>query len=122
MPFVTITLPEGNNQQFIQSLSAIVQAAMVETIKCPPNSLYHRIQQVRRDELIYLPGYNNILRSENVIMFEITLKEGRTAEQKKQLYEAISSGLNKNLGIRYEDIIIVLTENKAEDWYFGRNA
>ncbi|TAK58381.1 MAG: tautomerase family protein [Bacteroidetes bacterium] len=121
MPLVTITLPEGKSPQFIQSLSTIVHEAMVETINCPPDALYHIINQVKREQLTYMPEYKGMKRSENVIILQITLKEGRTPEQKKQMYEKISSGLNSNLGIRFEDIIIILTDSAAENWYFGRN-
>ncbi len=120
MPFVTITLPEGKDQQYIQSLSSIVHSAMVDTINCPPITIYHNIHEVKPGHMIYLPEYKKMKRSENVVFLQITMKEGRTPEMKQQMYETISSRLNESLGIRFEDIIIIVTESKAEDWYFGR--
>ncbi len=120
MPFVTITLPEGKDQQFIQSLSSLVHSAMVETINCPPAVLYHVVHQVKQEQLMYLPEYKDMQRSKDIVILQIAMKEGRTPEMKKLMYETISSRLNNSLGIRYEDIIIVVSESKAEDWYFGR--
>ena len=122
MPFVSITVVQPKTETFTQQLSALVHAAMIDTINCPPASLYHRISQVDRNSLMYLPEYKGLHRSDDVIIFQITLKEGRTPEMKQAMYERITTDLRREMSIRPEDVIIVLTENKAEDWFFGREA
>lgn len=119
MPIVTITLIEGKEPAFISALSQIVHTAMVETIQCPPATLYHIINEVKRDRLIFLREYKGLKRSDDVVILQITLKEGRTPEQKKMLYERISRDAHDQLGVRKENLWIILTDNKPEDWYFG---
>ena len=52
-------------------------------------------------------------------MIQITLNEGRTTDQKKLLYKTIAVGLNREVGIRLEDVLISLVEVKKENWSFG---
>lgn len=120
MPIVNITLVKGRDRAFIGALSEIIHSAMVDTVNCPPHTRYHAINEVAREDLIYLPEYKGLRRTDSVVLLQITLKEGRTTEQKKAMYERISSDLNKKLGVRFEDVFIILTQNSADDWYFGK--
>lgn len=53
------------------------------------------------------------------MFIQITLNEGRTTEQKKLLFKTIAEGLNKEAGVRLEDVFISLVEVKRENWSFG---
>jgi 4-oxalocrotonate tautomerase len=117
MPFVTITLQKGKDKKFIRSLSDIIHTAMQETITFPGDVLFHKVHELEKDNMIYLPEFRNIRRSDNIIFLELTIKTGRTPEQKQAMYKRISDDLSSKLGISKEDIIIVIKENLAEDWY-----
>jgi 4-oxalocrotonate tautomerase len=119
MPFVTITLQEGKDQKFIKSLSETIHTAMHETIIFPPDVLFHKIHEMKKGQIIFQDNFRNIQRSEGMIFIECTIKKGRSAEQKQSMYERISNDLSSKLGIRKEDIIIVIRENSAEDWYLN---
>ena len=49
----------------------------------------------------------------------ITLNEGRSTDQKKLLYKTIAEGLQREAGVRPEDVFINLVEVKRENWSFG---
>src|ERR1035437_8310477 len=115
MPFVTITLKEGKDKKFIKSLSETIHAAMLETIVFPEDVLFHKIHEVKKEHMIYLNEFRNVKRSENMIFIECTIKAGRTADKKQTMYKRISDDLFSELGIRKEDIIIIIKENSAED-------
>jgi 4-oxalocrotonate tautomerase len=117
MPFVTITLQEGKDKIFIKSLSENIHKAMVETIVFPKDVLFHKVHEVKKEQMIYLDEFRNIKRSENLIFIECTIKTGRSSEMKQAMYKRISEDLFTKLGVRKEDIIIVIRENSAEDWY-----
>jgi phenylpyruvate tautomerase PptA (4-oxalocrotonate tautomerase family) len=117
MPFVTITLHEGKDKKFIKSLSEIIHTAMHETIVFPPDVLFHKIDEVKKEHMIYLNEFRNVKRSEDMIFVECTIKTGRTVEQKQAMYIRISEDLFTKLGVRKEDIIIIIKENLPEDWY-----
>ena len=57
-------------------------------------------------------------RSRNAIFIEITLNAGRTLEVKKALYAGIASRLEA-LGVRPDDVVILLVEVTKENWSFG---
>ena len=119
MPFVTISLHEGKNNSFIKSLSDIIHTAMVETIVFPSEVLFHKIHELKKGKMIYLPEFRNIKRSDDIIFIECTIKSGRTAEQKEAMFGRISEDLHAKLNIRNEDVVIVVRENSAEDWHLN---
>jgi len=59
-----------------------------------------------------------VTRSKNAIFIEITLNAGRTLEVKKALYAGIASRL-ETLGVRPDDVVILLIEVTKENWSFG---
>jgi 4-oxalocrotonate tautomerase len=117
MPFVTITLTEGRDRKFIKTLSDTIHSAMQETIIFPADVLFHKIHEVKKEHMIYLSEFRNVKRSDEMIFIECTIKAGRTADQKRAMYRRISEDLFSKLAVRKEDIIIVVRENSAEDWY-----
>ena len=68
----------------------------------------HELQQFLFD-LEYL----DIHRTEDLVIIQITWNEGRTVEQKKTLYKAITDGQTKSPGIHWEDVLINLVEVKT---------
>jgi 4-oxalocrotonate tautomerase len=47
------------------------------------------------------------------------MRRGRTSQHKRDLYAQIVSNLSTRLGLRKEDVMIVLFENELIDWSFG---
>jgi len=121
MPFVTITLKEGKDKKFLKSLSDTIHTAMQETIIFPEDVLFHKIHEVKKEHMIFLNEFRNVKRSEDMIFIECTIKAGRTADKKQAMYKRISEDLSSELGVRKEDIIIVIRENSGEDWYLQPN-
>jgi phenylpyruvate tautomerase PptA (4-oxalocrotonate tautomerase family) len=69
--------------------------------------------------LIYDPSYLDIQRSDGIIFIQITLNVGRTVELKKNFYKTLAERLNRELGVRTEDVFVSLVEVKKENWSFG---
>lgn len=117
MPFVTITVKTGKDKTYLKSLSEIIHTAMQETIAFPSDVYFHKIHELKKESMFYLPEFRNFKRSHDMIFLECTIKSGRSAETKQLMFQRISNDLNAKLGIRKEDIMIVIRENNAEDWY-----
>ena len=117
MPFVTITLRKGRDKKFIKALSEVIHTAMQETLIFPSEVLFHKIHELKKEQMICLADFKNNRRSNNIIFLECTIKAGRNSKQKKAMYKRISDDLFSKLGVRKEDIIIVIKENSPEDWY-----
>ncbi len=119
MPLVRVSLRKGKPAEFRQKMSGIIYEAMMETINVPPKDNFQIITEHDADGLIYDPDYLDIHRTDDVIMIQITLNEGRTVELKKAFYKRLAERLHNELGVRMEDIFIGLVEVKKENWSFG---
>jgi phenylpyruvate tautomerase PptA (4-oxalocrotonate tautomerase family) len=119
MPLVRIALLKGRPQGFGKKVGDVVYRAMLEAINVPAKDNFQLITEHEKDGLIYDPSYLDIARTDGVIFIQITLNEGRPLELKKAFYRAVAHGLNKELGVRLEDVLISLVEVKKENWSFG---
>ena len=100
-------------------MGEIVYRAMVETINVPEKDNFQIVTEHEPGQIVYDPEYLGIARSDGIVMIQVTLNEGRTTELKKAFYKAVAEGLNRQLGIRPEDVFISLVEVKKENWSFG---
>lgn len=119
MPLVRISLMKGRPEGFGKQVGEVVYRSMVEAINVPEHDHFQVITEHDSNSLIYDPTYLDIPRTDGVLFIQITLNEGRTVEQKKLLYKTIAEQLNRELGVRTEDVLINLVEVKKENWSFG---
>ena len=113
-----IYAPKTKSAQELRKISDGVQEALVAHANVPPNSRFYLFIRLERDEIVADPSYGGVTRSENAIFIEITLNAGRTLEVKKALYAGIASRL-ESLGVRPDDVVILLIEVTKENWSFG---
>ena len=102
----------------LRKISDGVQDALVAHANVPVNSRFYLFIRLERDEIVADPSYGGVTRSKNMIVIEITLNAGRTVEVKKALYAGIVSRLEK-IGVRPDDVVILLIEVTKENWSFG---
>ena len=119
MPLVRISLKSGKSSDFKKELSQLIYEAMRETINIPESDKFQIISEHDENNLIFSPDYLGITRTEDIIMIQIVMNEGRTLDLKKQLYKKIADDLNNRLHIRKEDVFINLMEVPKENWSFG---
>jgi phenylpyruvate tautomerase PptA (4-oxalocrotonate tautomerase family) len=119
MPLVRISLPAGKDAGYVKGVSDAVQDAMVATIDVPAADRFHVFSDHAPDRLVIDPTYLGIERGRGALIVEITMRGGRTVEKKKALYRAIAGNIHDRLGVRREDVMIVLAENELIDWSFG---
>ncbi|MCI0550677.1 MAG: tautomerase family protein [Anaerolineae bacterium] len=119
MPLVQIHLLQGKTAKLRRKVGEIVYQTMVDTINVPPKDSFQIISEHDENSLIYDPEYLNIQRTDEIVIIQITLNEGRTVELKKAFYKRLAERLHSELGIRMEDVFISLVEVKKENWSFG---
>jgi len=119
MPLVRISLREGKTAEYRRKISDGVHQAMVEAINVPAQDRFQVITDHQPDGLIYDPSYLGINRTDDVVFVQITLNAGRTLDQKRALYQKITELLEKEPGVRPEDVVINLVEVAKENWSFG---
>lgn len=119
MPLVRISLMQGKPAHYGKEVGEVVYQAMRSAIAIPAHDHFHVITEHDQSSLIYDPTYLDIERTDDFLVIQITLNEGRTLEAKKALYQEIAGRLHTTLGIRTEDVLINLIEVKKENWSFG---
>jgi phenylpyruvate tautomerase PptA (4-oxalocrotonate tautomerase family) len=119
MPLVRIDVPKGQSADYRRAIGDVVYEAMLETLKAPKDDRFQIISEHSPDDLIIDPTYLGIERSNNAIIIQMTLNEGRAVEVKKAFFKAVADGLHTRVGLRREDVFINLVEVKKENWSFG---
>ena len=120
MPFVQITLARGRTQQVRNAITQAVHLSLVEEFHIPELDKFQIVRELDTDYLIFPSSYLDVPHTDKIIFIQITAKEGRTVEMKKRLYQKIAERVSGAADIASDDVFIVLTENKAENWSFGR--
>jgi phenylpyruvate tautomerase PptA (4-oxalocrotonate tautomerase family) len=117
MPFVEIFSPAHRPAEHTRQLADAVHGALVAAIGIPAADRFQAVSSAA--QLSYDAGYLGIQRSADFTLVRITLRRGRSVEQKRALYRNIAEGASRATGIRPEDVMVVLVENDLPDWSFG---
>ncbi|MHC8286307.1 tautomerase family protein [Pseudomonas sp. XS1P51] len=119
MPLVRVDIKKHQDPTFAKRVGQLIYAAMHSAIGVPDHDNFQILAEHDEHHFIYDTQYLGIKRTDNLVVIQITLSEGRTVEQKKRLYKTIVDSLNAKLAVRLEDVFINLVEVKKENWSFG---
>ena len=119
MPLARISVPTGKSADYRKTVGNVVYESMLPTLKAPEGDRFQIVTEHSPNDLILDPNYLGISRTKDAIIVQLTLREGRTVEQKKDFFKAVADGLHDRLKICREDVFINLVETKKEDWSFG---
>jgi phenylpyruvate tautomerase PptA (4-oxalocrotonate tautomerase family) len=119
MPLVRVDLKKQQDPTYAKRVGQVIYAALRSAINVPENDNFQILAEHDEQHFIFDPQYLGIQRTDNLVVIQITMSEGRTLEQKKLLYKTIVEGLNTQLSVRLEDVFINLVEVKKENWSFG---
>ena len=119
MPLVRVALRRGKSPAYLTAIRDGIYAAMRETFDVPEDDRFLLVTQHDADEFDYSPRYLGIVRSDDLVVIQITANSTRTVEQKQALYRRMAERLADNPGVRPEDVFISLVGALPEDWSFG---
>jgi 4-oxalocrotonate tautomerase len=119
MPFVRIDLMQGKDATYRTTIGDVVYDAMRRTLDVPENDRFQVIAERGAADFIIDRTYMGIERTDDCVVIQITLNEGRDVAKKKAFYKAVADGLHERLKLRREDVFINLVEVKKENWSFG---
>lgn len=120
MPFVQISLVRGKSLDHIAALSESVHQALMEEFNVPALDRFQVVHEVEPHRLVFPPNYLGVPHTKDIVYIHITCKEGRTVAMKRSLYRKMASLIASRTGLSDNDVVIVLIENAAENWSFGR--
>jgi 4-oxalocrotonate tautomerase family enzyme len=94
-------------------LSDVIHACVVKALKFPLDKRAHRFFPLERDDFYYPAG-----RTDQYIIIEIMMIEGRTVETKKHLIRLLFERIHAELGLALADIEIAIMEAPKTNWGF----
>jgi 4-oxalocrotonate tautomerase len=118
MPLVRIELRRGHDADFRAAVADVVHSALVEVMGVPVGDRFQVVTE-HAGGLIISQEYLGIAHTDDVVLVQVCLNEGRTVEQKRAFYAAVAGGVHDRVGLRAEDVVINLVEVKKENWSFG---
>jgi len=119
MPLVRIDLLEGKSEQYRAQVSDILYQTLVDVLNVPAHDRFQVITEHTKANLPLDREYLGIQRSDDCIVFQITLNSGRSVELKQRFYKALADRLHDGVKIRKEDVLINLVEVPKENWSLG---
>jgi phenylpyruvate tautomerase PptA (4-oxalocrotonate tautomerase family) len=121
MPFARISLLVGKPPAYLAAISDSLHAAMVETFDVPAKDRFHVIHQHQSGELLFDRDFLGGPRSDDYVLFHITIGKPRSRAVKERFYRRLVERLADAPGLRPEDVMVVLTANEMglADWSFA---
>ena len=119
MPLARLSVPAHLAPARIRALADAVHEGLVETCGVPPNDRFQLVSTYAREMMFIDPTFPDVARTPDASIIEILFLEGRTIDQKQNLFRRIADRA-VSAGFSGDDVMIVLTENAPVDWSLGR--
>jgi phenylpyruvate tautomerase PptA (4-oxalocrotonate tautomerase family) len=122
VPFVRIDALRIGGER-LDALGRAVHDALVETVGVPDDDRF----QVLTDHDGTTSGlryddYLGVHRDDGIVYVAITMRSGRTPEQKRALYGRIAELAHEYAGTEPRNVFVTVTENESIDWSLGHGA
>ena len=114
MPLVRVEIIKGKSAEYKKTLLNCIHEGLMESIGIADWDRFQRIIEIDRDDFETSPE-----KTDQFMIIEITMFQGRTKEQKKALIETVTKKLGERLGILPTDVFIVIQEPPNENWGMG---
>ncbi|WP_244226531.1 tautomerase family protein [Paenibacillus protaetiae] len=120
MPFVRIDYRKDQYRpEQLDGISTTILTALIEQFSIPEEDYFQVFTSHSAEEFRYSPSYLEIRRSDKLLYIQVTMRSGRTQEQKLAFYDTLARLLQERCQIRKEDIFVQLMESELADWSFG---
>ena len=119
MPLVTVTLRKGKSPEFLKKVGDAIHEALVNQAKIPVGDrfqVFHEVESGHIDADPAFAGSNTVQRSEDLLIIQIVLNEGRTDVTKTAIYAEIAANLQKAADLQPDDLFISLVEVVKQNW------
>jgi phenylpyruvate tautomerase PptA (4-oxalocrotonate tautomerase family) len=120
MPFVRIDALRADAAK-LDGLGRAVHDALVEAIGIPADDLFQVLasHDGTTGMFRYDQDYLGVHRDDGLVYIGITMRAGRTSDQKKALYARIAELAGKYAGTEPRNVFVTIHENQFADWSFG---
>lgn len=119
MPFVRISVLRGKSPDYLQALADNVHHALTEAFDVPADDRFQAIHQHEPGELIFDRHYLGGPRSDDFVLIAVTVGKPRSTEVKQAFYRRLVKRLEREPGIRPEDVMTIITTTASDEWSFS---
>ncbi len=102
-----------------KGLADALNLALHEALGTPMDDRFIVISEHGEDELFIHPTFPQLERSDRRIIVTVTFGEGRTVEKKRKLAELITRYAVEKVGLRKDDVCIMMYGIPLENMSFG---
>ncbi len=119
MPYTRISLLKGKPPHYLRAVSDALHQALVETFDVPPADRFQIIDQHEPGELIFDRNYLVGPRSDDFILFAVTVGRPRDTAAKRAFYRRLVALLAESPGVRPQDVMVVIATTARDEWSVG---
>jgi len=121
MPLAKIHVREGRyDQARIAKVSGAIQAALMNTLKIPPEDFYQLIFEFPKNRFLHTPAFVGMHYTDDLIMLDVTFIQGRPKETRLALLKDINTRVAAAAGVSPDDMLITFYEVPGENISFGQ--
>jgi phenylpyruvate tautomerase PptA (4-oxalocrotonate tautomerase family) len=121
MPLAKIHIVEGRyDEARIAKMSGAIQAALMNTLRVPPEDFYQLIFEFPKQRFLHTPSFVGMHYTDDLIILDLTFIEGRSKETRLALLKDVNTRVAAAAGVSPDDLMITLYEAPGENFSFGR--
>jgi phenylpyruvate tautomerase PptA (4-oxalocrotonate tautomerase family) len=120
MPLVKVNLLKGRSAEEKDSIAASIQAALASTVEVPDDNRYQLFREYDGENFRHTSGYLGMTYTDQLLVIEITVRQGDDDEHKKSLIAAINRNLVAAGVVGGDDVFVMITEVAGANVSFGR--
>ena len=121
MPLAKIHVVKGRfDQARIAKVSSAIQAALMNTLRVPPEDFYQLIFELPKNRLLHTPSFVGMHYTYDLIILDVTFIQGRPKETRLALLKDINTRVAAAAGVSPDDMMITLYEVPGENISFGQ--
>ena len=114
MPLVRIEIVKGKSAEYKKNILDCIREGLMESIGISDWDRFQRIIEIDRADFETAPE-----KTDQFMIIEITMFQGRSKAQKKALIETVTRKLGERLGVAPTDVFIVINDPPNENWGLG---
>ena len=121
MPLAKIHVVEGRyDEPRIAKVSSAVQAALMNTLRIPPEDFYQLIFVLPKNRFLHTPSFVGMHYTDDLIVLDVTFIQGRPKETRLALLKDINTRVAEAAGVSPDDMFITIYEVPGENVSFGQ--
>jgi phenylpyruvate tautomerase PptA (4-oxalocrotonate tautomerase family) len=121
MPLAKIHLLAGRyDEARIAKVSAAIQAALMNTLRVPPEDFFQLIFELPKQRFLHTPSFVGMHYTDDLIILDLTFIQGRSKETRLALLKDVNTRITSAAGISSDDLMITLYEVPGENISFGQ--